>query len=89
MAEKLDSFTFRKGGARPKEYPWKEWTDGAAWKITPGQDFDVKPTSMVVTLYEHSKKNGYQVQTQRVGPNKEEIVFRFTKDPESGDPEVT
>lgn len=67
MAEKLDNYQFSRHPHASK-YPWDEWLDGSVWKLTKGEDFDVEPDSMTVTIYTTAKKRGHKVRTSK-GPD--------------------
>lgn len=74
MAEKIEAFTIQK--TRSSRYPWDEWTDGSIWRITRGEDFDVKPVSVVGTIYSKAKARGLKV---TVAYNDDSVEFQFTK----------
>lgn len=40
MAEAKERFPSAPPGPTPRSYPWDQWTDGRAWKLTIYQDYD-------------------------------------------------
>lgn len=74
MAERITEFSPRRIG-RPALYPWDEWTDGHAWRITRGEDFVSSPKSMGVTLYSHARRKGLDVHIRIDG---DAVEFQFT-----------
>lgn len=60
---------------RPSLYPWVEWMDGSAWRITRGEDFEIAPKSMSAALYAHAARQGSAV---RVRIDGDEVEFQFT-----------
>ena len=47
MAEKIEELPMiANGGGRPAKYPWAEWLDGSAWKLTRGVDFEPTVATM-------------------------------------------
>lgn len=80
MAERIDSLTDRRG--RPPAYPWGEWTDGSAWRIWQGVDFEVAPASMASAIRQHAYSNGFSVSVMRTADG-DGLEFQFSPDPES------
>jgi hypothetical protein len=73
VAERIDSFSPRRIG-RPPIYPWSEWMDGCAWRITRGEDFEIAPKSMVVNLHSQAARRGTSVSARMDGDT---IEFQF------------
>lgn len=74
MAERIDKFSPRRIG-RPALYPWDEWTDGCAWRITRGSDFEIPTKSMVVNLHSTAARRGLSVSARVDG---DAVEFQFT-----------
>lgn len=66
MAERIDNITPLRG--RPPLYPWDEWLDGSAWRITQGEDFDVTAETMAQMVRLRASKAGLSA-TARVRDN--------------------
>lgn len=66
MAEKLNNYTFRKRGPKPK-YPWDEWLNGEVWQLALGQDFDTSPCSMRFVAYKTAASRGLKLHTNTDG----------------------
>lgn len=82
MARKLDSFPGEESAA-PRRYPWSEWTDGSAWEIRRGEDYDVATENMRVNLHMKADALLHKVRTKKVRDDKGEgLVFQFF-DPEA------
>jgi hypothetical protein len=75
MAERIQSMTPRRG-----KYPWHQWADGAVWRISRGQDFDVSVISMLSALRAHANSAGKAVTTRTVNGDAA-IEFQFTTEP--------
>lgn len=73
MAERISQFSPRRIG-RPALYPWDEWTDGSAWRITRGVDFDISPKSMSGILYGYATRQGSSV---KVAVDGDAVEFQF------------
>lgn len=72
MAKTLDSWRFRQTSRG--RYPWHLWTDGAIWQITRGQDFDVQPGTMRITILNRARTLGLAATTTVSG---EHVIFQF------------
>lgn len=57
MAERIDRIA-QHGRAR---YPWDEWLDGSAWRISRGVDFDCPVNSMASIIYQRAARGGLTV----------------------------
>ena len=68
MATVLDeALEPRRKGPKPK-YPWDEWLDGRTRLLTPGEDFDVKTSTMRAMVYQQAYKRGMRAVTELHGP---------------------
>lgn len=74
MAERITSLPKRPVGG-PRKYPWDEWTDGSAWRIQRGEDFDVEPASMAGLIRKHGVRSGLSVRAFIEG---DVIEFQYT-----------
>ena len=74
MAERIHSFSPQRG--RPRTYPWDVWTDGSAWRLREGEDFEVSSASMVSTLHKHAERAGLVVTTVRTDDG---VEFQFSE----------
>lgn len=72
MAERIDSLPPARASRRI--YPWERWTDGSAWRIRQGEDFDVEPESMATMIRSRAKAEGLAA-TARV--NGDVVAFQF------------
>jgi hypothetical protein len=82
MTEPVDWNGHRTPTPHPRAYDWESWTDGAAWRITRGQDYSAKTISMSNMLQRHARENGLKVRlkTDRnpLDPSHvESITFQF------------
>lgn len=77
MAEILDSFEFgeTKWFSQAK-YPWDSWTNGAVWRMTQGDDFDLATRDFARTVRRYAQTHGYLVRVQRRGVN---VTVQFSK----------
>lgn len=75
MAERIDTIVPSRPG-RPAVYPWAEWMDGSAWRISRGEDFSILPDNMGRHLREHARRQGVPVQVS-VNNSTDTIEFRF------------
>lgn len=73
MGERIESFETRQG--RPAIYPWNEWTDGSAWRIRRGRDFEIEPALMAQAIRVHGRRNGVPASASVDG---ECVEFQFT-----------
>lgn len=76
MAERISEFSPRRIG-RPALYPWAEWMDGSAWRITRGEDFEISPKSMAAAVYAHAARQGFSVAVRIDG---DAVEFQFVKE---------
>lgn len=74
MAERITELSPRRGG-RPPLYPWDEWMDGHAWRITRPADFETPAKSMATTLYVHAARKGVSVSVRILGDDAVEFQF--------------
>ena len=65
MAERISDITPLRG--RPAMYPWEQWLDGSAWRITRGSDFDISPVSMAAIIRQRAERAGLSATCRRVG----------------------
>ena len=59
MAERIESFVSSKG--RPPKYPWEDWTNGDAWKLYKGKDFDADLISFRTMVHRKARDLGPHV----------------------------
>jgi hypothetical protein len=79
MAEILDSFEFGEtSGFSWTKYPWDDWTNGAVWQMTQGDDFDLATRDFARTVRRYAQTHGYSVRVQRRGVT---VTVQFSKDP--------
>lgn len=76
MAERVADLAVSVG-----KYPWTEWTDGSAWEVVRGIDFDVEPSVFRSYLYEVAIRNGLAVTTRWQG---DKVSFQFINKKELG-----
>ena len=82
MARKLDVFP-TEDAPQPRRYPWNEWTDGSAWEIRQGDDYDIDTENMRVNLHVKADAIGAKVRTKKItDAHGEGLVFEFN-DPEA------
>jgi hypothetical protein len=84
MAERITSLPTRRVGG-PRKYPWDDWTDGAAWRIARGVDFEVTPASMAGLVRKHALRSGLSVRAFVSG---NAIEFQFAPASGSGEPKA-
>ena len=77
MARRLDSF--HTDVPQPqRRYPWDDWTDGSAWEIRRGDDYDVDTENMRVNLHMRAESKVMKVRTRKVRDDRGEgLVFQF------------
>jgi hypothetical protein len=81
MAKRLDGFPRDK---EPRRYPWHEWTDGSAWEIRRGDDYDSDTENMRANLHMKADTLGIKVRTKKVRDESGEgLVFQFYDPDES------
>ena len=81
MAEQLSDYEFNLHRAGVTKYPWKEWTNGSAWRIKRGEDFASTATCFRNTLYDHALRHGLKVSTRL--EQEDVLVFQFSKNGET------
>jgi hypothetical protein len=75
MAKRLEDFSFTGQQAR---YDWSSWTDGSAWEIRQGEDYEIPTENMRVNLFMKAKQRGVKVRTRIVrDENGEGLRFQF------------
>lgn len=75
MAERIESLPPVKG--RPLIYPWSEWMDGSAWRITHGEDFHVSAATMAQLVRQRGLRHGVSVSARLSGD--ESVEFQFER----------
>jgi hypothetical protein len=75
VAERISSLPDRPLGAPPK-YPWDTWTDGSAWRIQRGIDYDIPSTSMASMIRGHAARHGFDV-VALVNRERDAVEFQF------------
>src|SRR2546423_15428243 len=63
MAERIASFPT----SRIAPAHLDEWLDGAAWRLSPGEDFEASPQALRTALRNAAKRRGLRVRTRLVG----------------------
>ncbi len=58
-----------------RTYPWESWTDGQAWLITRGEDYDTTSKNMASTLRNYADRNDLTVEA-RTAPDEVRFMFR-------------
>ncbi len=59
---------------RPAKYPWDEWFDGSAWRITRGDHFELEPSNMAAVIRTKAGARNGRAQTRVVG---DAVEFQF------------
>jgi hypothetical protein len=78
MAKRLDEFPDDRAPGPRRRYPWSEWTDGSAWAIRRGEDYDVATENMRVNLHLKADARGLKVRTRKItDQDGEGLVFQF------------
>lgn len=64
MADRIEQFPAQQ---RPpaRRYPWNEWTDGSAWRLVRGEDFDQPIDDFRNRLYPQAKKRRLKVRSAK------------------------
>jgi hypothetical protein len=55
-------------------YPWRQWTDGRAWRVRQGADFRCSVTGFRSSLYMRALREKKQV---KVSAHKKVVEFQF------------
>jgi hypothetical protein len=78
MARRLDHFPDERAPGPLRRYPWAEWSDGAAWEIRRGEDYEVATENMRVNLHLKADALGRKVRTKKVtDQDGEGLAFQF------------
>lgn len=79
MAKQLEEFPADdKAPETKRRYPWSEWTNGGAWEIRKGEDYDVATENMRVNLHVKADNLGRKVRTKKISDAEGEgLVFQF------------
>jgi hypothetical protein len=77
MAERIEALSPSARGAAPK-YPWSEWTDGSAWRIVRGIDYDIPSASMAALIRQHAHRYGLSVSAVLPRGDVEAVEFQFS-----------
>lgn len=78
VAERINSLS----PPRPRIYPWDRWTDGSAWLIRRGEDFEVGALSMASMIRLRAKAEGLKA-TCRVVEDGAAVEFQFSEQEEA------
>lgn len=62
-------------GTRLK-YPWKQWTNGKAWRAEKGKDFD-SADALCDSLYARARRHGLKVKVHQKG--QQFVEFQFSR----------
>ncbi|UTI65878.1 hypothetical protein NBH00_06590 [Paraconexibacter antarcticus] len=85
MARRISEFPSDDGTKSQRRYPWDEWTDGGAWEIRRGEDYDAATENMRVNLHMKADALAIKVRTKKVSDdNGEGLAFQFY-DPEENE----
>jgi hypothetical protein len=78
MGRRLDTFPGERSHGQRK-YPWDEWTDGSAWEIRRGEDYDVVTENMRVNLHMKAESLRCKVRTRKFEEDDqgEGLIFEF------------
>jgi hypothetical protein len=60
--------------AKPQRYPWDEWTNGSAWELTQGEDFNGGIPQFRQQIYQIAKRRGHEVQVIQKGTK---LIVKF------------
>ena len=78
MAKRLEQFPKDEASGAQRRYPWPEWTDGSAWEIRRGEDYDVVTENMRVNLHLKADALGRKVRTKKItDQDGEGLAFQF------------
>jgi hypothetical protein len=78
MAKRLKQFPDDAAPKSQRRYPWPEWTDGSAWEIRQGEDYDVVTENMRVNLHLKADSLGRKVRTRKFSDRAGEgLAFQF------------
>jgi hypothetical protein len=78
MARQLDQFPADEAPRAGRRYPWDDWTNGSAWEIRRGEDYDVATENMRVNLHMKADSLGRKVRTKKINDAEGEgLVFEF------------
>lgn len=78
MAKRLKEFPDDRAPGTQRRYPWSEWTDGSAWEIRRGEDYDVATENMRVNLHLKADALGGKVRTKKISDEDGEgLAFQF------------
>ena len=75
MAERIARLTPARRG-RPHLYPWDTWTDGHAWRIEHGEDFQTSAANMCQLVRQYAARNGYAANASVHG---DAVEFQFER----------
>lgn len=53
-------------------YPWEKWTNGNAWLLVRGEDYECSLLSIRSAVHQHARRNGLRVTTTT--PSSDEIA---------------
>ena len=77
MARRLNKFP-ADDAPSARRYPWGDWTDGSAWEIRRGEDYDVATENMRVNLHMKADGLAIKVRTKKIRDEQGEgLVFQF------------
>lgn len=64
-----------------RKFPWDEWTDGKTYQAVADKDFSGKVESFKMQLKNRAEKDGIEVNTKIVRPEKgaPSVIFQFSK----------
>lgn len=78
MAEEISDEEFNSSFKNVKydKHDWDKWTNGTAYRVTQGEDFNCTVAGFTTGLYNRANRNGMKVRVKKVGTDKVEFQFR-------------
>lgn len=77
VAERINPLPTVVQGTHRRIYPWEEWTDGNAWRIRRGEDYEVPSESMAQMVRNYGRTNGIPVRA-RENRELDAVEFQFS-----------
>lgn len=78
LPEGTDLRTQPRAGTRSR-YPWAEWADGRAWRLSQGEDFDVDVEKFRRTVHSHAKAHGLASVTRMDPADPKVLLVQFLR----------
>ena len=68
MAERLDAYEFKvQTRGQRRRYPWGQWFDGAPWRLTSGEDFQMPVKNMARLCRMAASRRSVEINVNVVG----------------------